>query len=135
MSRSFGRSLWASTVAIVLVVGACTPGASPGASGSPAASASESAAASGPDESTVTGASCQEGATEVKFWTEHTPPASDTLASIVDAFNQANPTICVKMTIVPGASIGRGVNLAPSPSQGEGRGEGKSILQQHYQTP
>jgi multiple sugar transport system substrate-binding protein len=102
MSRSLRRSPLALTVAIVLAVGACAPsGASPGA-GSPAASAGESAAASGPEESTVTGAGCQAGATEVKFWTEHTPPASDTMASIVEAFNQANPDICVKMTIVPG---------------------------------
>ncbi len=50
----------------------------------------------------MTGATCQEGATEVKFWTEHTPPASDTMATIVESFNQANPDICVKMTIVPG---------------------------------
>jgi multiple sugar transport system substrate-binding protein len=51
----------------------------------------------------VTGETCQAGATEVKFWTEHTPPASDTLAAIVDSFNQANPDICVKMSIVPGS--------------------------------
>jgi multiple sugar transport system substrate-binding protein len=51
----------------------------------------------------VTGETCQAGATEVKFWTEHTPPASDTLAAIVDSFNQANPGICVKMSIVPGS--------------------------------
>jgi multiple sugar transport system substrate-binding protein len=104
MSGSLRRSPFVLTVAIVFAVGACAPsGASPGASGGPAASTGESAAASGPEESTVTGAACQAGATEVKFWTEHTPPSSDTLASIVDAFNQANPTICVKMTIVPGS--------------------------------
>ena len=39
----------------------------------------------------------------VKFWTSHTPPDSDVLAHIVEAFNAANPDICVKMTIVPGA--------------------------------
>jgi multiple sugar transport system substrate-binding protein len=101
MSGSLRRSPFALTVAIVLAVGACAApsGASPGASG-PAAS--ESAAASGPEESTVTGAACQAGATEVKFWTEHTPPASDTMAKMVESFNQANPDICVKMTIVPG---------------------------------
>jgi multiple sugar transport system substrate-binding protein len=53
--------------------------------------------------SAVTGAECAADATEVKFWTSHTPPASDSLANIVNAFNQANPDICVKMTIVPGA--------------------------------
>lgn len=104
MSESLRRSPFVLTVAIVLVVGACAApsGASPGTSGSPAAGASASAAASGPEESTVTGATCQQGATEVKFWTEHTPPASDTMAAIVESFNQANPDICVKMTIVPG---------------------------------
>src|SRR5690242_15348921 len=45
---------------------------------------------------------CAAGATNVDFWTEHTPPESDELQAIVDAFNQANPDICVKMTIVPG---------------------------------
>ena len=104
MSESLRRSPFVLTVAIVLVVGACAApsGASPGTSGSPAAGASASAAASGPEESTVTGATCQQGATEVKFWTEHTPPDSDTMAAIVESFNQANPDICVKMTIVPG---------------------------------
>jgi multiple sugar transport system substrate-binding protein len=95
-------------VAIVIVfalaLGACSPtGASPAppASGS-APPASESAGAS-PEGSAITGATCQSGATEVKFWTEHTPPASDTMAKIVESFNQANPDICVKMTIVPGS--------------------------------
>ena len=96
---------------IVLVVAACgTSATSPGGSAaSPAASAaspaaSESAAAGGSAEPTaVTGAQCASGATEVKFWTSHTPPASDALTNIVNAFNTANPTICVKMTIVPGA--------------------------------
>jgi multiple sugar transport system substrate-binding protein len=39
----------------------------------------------------------------VKFWTSHTPPDSDALTKIVDAFNTANPDICVKTTIVPGS--------------------------------
>jgi multiple sugar transport system substrate-binding protein len=39
----------------------------------------------------------------VKFWTSHTPPDSDALKHIVEAFNTANPDICVKMTTVPGA--------------------------------
>jgi multiple sugar transport system substrate-binding protein len=104
MSGSLRRSPFVVVIAFALVLGACSQGAaSPAASGaSPEASASESASASGPEESTVTGASCQAGATEVKFWTEHTPPASDTMAKMVDSFNQANPDICVKMTIVPG---------------------------------
>jgi multiple sugar transport system substrate-binding protein len=91
------------TVAIVLVVGACTGGTSPApASPGDGASPGDSGAAS-PDESTVTGAGCQEGATQVDFWTEHTPPTSDTLAAMVDSFNEANPEICVRMTIVPGS--------------------------------
>ena len=102
MSGSLRRSPFVLTVAIVLAVGACAPSAASPGAGSPAASASASAAASGPEESTVTGATCQQGSTEVKFWTEHTPPASDTMAAIVESFNQANPDICVKMTIVPG---------------------------------
>jgi multiple sugar transport system substrate-binding protein len=51
----------------------------------------------------VTGLTCAADAKQVKFWTSHTPPDSDTLKKIVDAFNAANPGICVKMTIVPGA--------------------------------
>jgi multiple sugar transport system substrate-binding protein len=103
MSGSLRRSPFVLTMAFALALGACAgpSGASPGA-GSPAASPGESAAPSGPDESTVTGAGCQSGATEVKFWTEHTPPASDAMAKMVESFNQANPDICVKMTIVPG---------------------------------
>jgi multiple sugar transport system substrate-binding protein len=102
MSGSLRRSPFVLTMAIVLAVGACAApsGGSPGASAPPASG--ESAAPSGPEESTVTGAGCQAGATEVKFWTEHTPPASDTMATMVESFNQANPDICVKMTIVPG---------------------------------
>jgi multiple sugar transport system substrate-binding protein len=103
MSRSVWRSPCAITVAIVLSVAACTSGqASPGTSAPPPASPGESGAAS-PSESAITGAGCQEGATNVDFWTEHTPPASDSLAGIVEDFNQANPDICVRMTIVPGS--------------------------------
>ena len=50
----------------------------------------------------MTGAACAADAKVVKFWTSHTPPDSDVLAKIVEAFNAANPDICVKMTIVPG---------------------------------
>jgi multiple sugar transport system substrate-binding protein len=97
-------------LSVVLVIAACGPAAtSPAASAAPPASAaspgaSESAAAGGSAEpSAVTGASCASGATEVKFWTSHTPPDSLALTNIVNAFNTANPDICVKMTIVPGA--------------------------------
>jgi multiple sugar transport system substrate-binding protein len=48
-------------------------------------------------------AACAEGAAAVDFWTEHTPPDSDGLQSAVDAFNAANPDVCVTMTIVPGS--------------------------------
>jgi ABC-type glycerol-3-phosphate transport system substrate-binding protein len=94
--------------AITLVLGACsnTSSSPSGAAGSPAgsAAASPSAAAGGSAEpSAVTGASCAQNATVVKFWTSHTPPDSDTLKKIVDSFNQANTDVCVKMTIVPGA--------------------------------
>lgn len=79
---------------IALIVGACGPAASPGGS-TPAGSSAE--------PTPVTGASCASGAAVVKFWTSHTPPDSDSLANIVNAFNTANPDICVKMTIVPGS--------------------------------
>jgi multiple sugar transport system substrate-binding protein len=97
MSPSSGRSRLLAVVSLVaLVAGACggaTTTKSPGAS-TPAGSSAEPSA--------VTGGTCAAGATEVKFWTSHTPPDSDTLAKIVEAFNTANPDICVKMTIVPG---------------------------------
>jgi ABC-type glycerol-3-phosphate transport system substrate-binding protein len=105
MSRSVWRSTGAIAVAIVLIVSACTPSAaspSAPAPASPGGSPAESGAAS-PSGSAITGAACQEGATAVDFWTEHTPPASDSLARIVEAFNAANPEICVRMTIVPGS--------------------------------
>jgi multiple sugar transport system substrate-binding protein len=106
------RFRWAVLVlSMVLVVAACGAAATPSGSGaaSPAGSAaspaaSESAAAGASAEpSAVTGAACAAGATDIKFWTSHTPPDSDALANIVNAFNTANPDICVKMTIVPGA--------------------------------
>jgi multiple sugar transport system substrate-binding protein len=97
---------------MVLVISACGPAATspsgsaaasaPPAGGSPAASASAAAGESA-EPSAITGATCAADAVEVKFWTSHTPPDSDALTKIVNAFNTANPTICVKMTIVPGA--------------------------------
>jgi multiple sugar transport system substrate-binding protein len=50
-----------------------------------------------------TGSDCAASATEVKFWTSHTPPDSDSIKGIVDAFNKANPDICVKMQRVLGS--------------------------------
>ena len=98
-------------LSVVLLLGACgpaatssAPSAAPPASVEASAAASASAAAGGSAEpSAVTGATCAADATVVKFWTSHTPPDSDALTDIVNAFNTANPTICVKMTIVPGA--------------------------------
>ena len=117
--RPIGRFRSSVAIAsIVLVVSACSntssspaasapaasaPAASaPAASEAPSASASQAAGASA-EPSAITGASCAANAQEVKFWTSHTPPDSDALKNIVDAFNTANPDICVKMTIVPGA--------------------------------
>jgi multiple sugar transport system substrate-binding protein len=112
---SFQRRIrWSLAImSTVAIVGACSPAAStapstagstppPAASESPGASASQAAGASA-EPTPVTGAACTASATVVKFWTSHTPPDSDVLAKIVNAFNTANPDICVKMTIVPGA--------------------------------
>jgi multiple sugar transport system substrate-binding protein len=111
--RPFPGRLWSVAVlSMVIVVAACgttatSPAASApgGASTAPSAAApSASTAAGGSAEpSAVTGAACKADAVTVKFWTSHTPPDSDALAHIVEAFNTANPDICVKMTIVPGA--------------------------------
>jgi multiple sugar transport system substrate-binding protein len=84
--------------------GSASAGASGSAAASPSASESAAANASGSAEpSAITGANCSASATAVKFWTSHTPPDTEALTHIVDAFNTANPDICVKMTIVPGA--------------------------------
>jgi multiple sugar transport system substrate-binding protein len=110
MSPRSGRFRWlALGAAITLVVGACSstttsPSTVASAPASVAASASAPASAGGSAEPTpVTGASCAATATVVKFWTSHTPPDTDSLTNIVNAFNAANPDICVKMTIVPGS--------------------------------
>jgi multiple sugar transport system substrate-binding protein len=105
MGRPLDRFRWMVLLATVAVVGAsCTSGASPSPStGGSAPAASAPASGGSAEPSAVTGASCQSGATEVKFWTSHTPPDSDALKHIVDAFNSANPDVCVKMTIVPGS--------------------------------
>jgi multiple sugar transport system substrate-binding protein len=86
-----------------IIFSACAgPGASP-AGGTPGAGTSAPAAGKSPEPTAITGAACAQGATQVKFWTRHTPPDSDSLKKIVEAFNTANPDICVKMTIVPGS--------------------------------
>jgi len=103
MSPSLGRFRWLVTLAVLAIVAtACGPSASPGASPG-AASPPPAASGASAEPSAITGASCASSATVVKFWTSHTPPDSDTLKKIVDAFNAANADICVKMTIVPGS--------------------------------
>jgi multiple sugar transport system substrate-binding protein len=87
---------------IAIVAVACGPSASPGAASPGVASAPASAGASA-EPSAVTGQSCAASATVVKFWTNHEPPDTDSFANIVNAFNAANPDICVKMTLVPGS--------------------------------
>jgi multiple sugar transport system substrate-binding protein len=105
MSPRSGPFRWLALGAVItLVLGACGTTTSPGASG--AASVAASAASAAPNASVpapVTGSSCAASATVVKFWTNHEPPDTDSFAGIVNAFNQANPDICVKMTIVPGS--------------------------------
>jgi multiple sugar transport system substrate-binding protein len=104
MSPRSGRFRWlALGAAVMLLVGACsTPQASGGASAPAGASASAGGpSAAAPSGETVTGTSCAANATVVKFWTTHTKPDSDSLKRIVEAFNTANPDICVKMTITP----------------------------------
>ena len=113
MSRVPARFRWSVPIlCMALAVAACgstasspsaSAGASPGASVAASAPAASPSGGASTEPSAVTGTSCQSGAKEVKFWTSHTPPDSDALAKIVNAFNQANPDICVKMTIVPGA--------------------------------
>jgi len=104
MRTSSGRFRWVVLLSVfALLVGACGPAATSSPAGSVAPPASGSSAAPSAEGSAATGEACGSGATEVKFWTSHTPPDSDVLQKIVDAFNAANPDICVKMTIVPGA--------------------------------
>jgi len=104
MRTSSGRIRWVVLLSVfALLVGACGPAATSSPGGSVAPPASSGSAAPSTEGSQAAGEACGSGATEVKFWTSHTPPDSDVLKKIVDAFNAANPDICVKMTIVPGA--------------------------------
>jgi len=89
---------------MAIAAAACGPSASaPATQGAASAPASAPASGASAEPTAITGASCAASATVVKFWTSHTPPDSDTLKKIVDAFNAANADICVKMTIVPGS--------------------------------
>jgi len=106
MSRFVGRIPVLVVTAAILAVACSGATQSPAASpGQPAAESPDGSASPGasPGASAVAGEPCQSGATAVKFWTEHTPPASDTLQKIVDNFNAANPDVCVTMEIVPGS--------------------------------
>ncbi|HYU50804.1 MAG TPA: ABC transporter substrate-binding protein [Candidatus Limnocylindria bacterium] len=105
MSPSLGRFRWLVAVsAMAIAAAACGPSASaPATQGAASAPASAPASGASAEPTAITGASCAASATVVKFWTSHTPPDSDTLKKIVDAFNAANADICVKMTIVPGS--------------------------------
>ena len=116
MSPVPGRFRWSVAVlSMVLVLAACSststspsavasvPAATSAAASATSAASASAAAGASAEPTAITGATCKSGATEVKFWTSHTPPDSDALAHIVEAFNAANPDICVKMTIVPGA--------------------------------
>lgn len=48
-------------------------------------------------------AGCNSGTTLATFWTSHTPPDSDSLKRIVDAYNKQSTSTCVKMVQVPGS--------------------------------
>src|SRR5947209_19735849 len=48
-------------------------------------------------------AGCNAGTTQVLFWTSHTPPDTDSMKHMVDAFNKQSTTSCVKMVAVPGS--------------------------------
>src|SRR2546427_12986169 len=49
-------------------------------------------------------AGCNAGTTQVLFWTSHTPPDTDSMKHIVDAFNKQSTTSGVKKGAVPGAA-------------------------------
>lgn len=77
-----GRGLQASLISLLVVTAAC----------------SGSSTSSGPPL-----AGCNSGTTLVTFWTSHTPPDTDSMKNIVDAFNKQSSTACVKMVAVPGS--------------------------------
>lgn len=77
-----GRGVKASLIAFLMVAGACTTGG---------------------QQSAAPLAGCNSGTTLATFWTSHTPPDSDSLKHIVDAFNKQSNTTCVKLVQVPGS--------------------------------
>jgi multiple sugar transport system substrate-binding protein len=48
-------------------------------------------------------AGCKSGTSLVTFWTSHTPPDSDSLKTITNAYNSQSSVGCVKMVQVPGS--------------------------------
>src|SRR5216683_3369716 len=75
-----GRGLKASLISLVMVATACSSGGGQSAAPLPG---------------------CNSGTTQVLFWTSHTPPDTDSMKHMVDAFNKQSITSCVKMVAVP----------------------------------
>src|ERR1700682_2993303 len=65
-----GRGLKASLVSLVIFATACSTG----------------------DQSAAPLAGCNSGTTQVLFWTSHTPPDTDSMKHMVDAFNKQSTT-------------------------------------------
>src|SRR5262245_37555255 len=61
-----------------------------------------SACSSGGGQSAPPLAGCNSGTTQVLFWTSHTPPDTDSMKHMVDAYNKQSNSYCVKMVAVPG---------------------------------
>ncbi len=61
------------------------------------------AASCGGSQSAPPLAGCNSGTTQVLFWTSHTPPDTNSMQHMVDAFNKQSTTSCVKMVAVPGS--------------------------------
>ena len=77
-----GRGLWASLMTLMIAATACS---------------------SGGGASTPPQAGCNSGTTQVLFWTSHTPPDTDSMKHMVDAYNKQSNSYCVKMVAVPGS--------------------------------
>ncbi|TMB95685.1 MAG: extracellular solute-binding protein [Chloroflexi bacterium] len=76
------RGVKASLISLAIVATACSCGG-------------------GPSAAPLAG--CNAGTTQVLFWTSHTPPDTDSMKHMVDAFNKQSTTSCVKMVSVPGS--------------------------------
>ena len=77
-----GRGLNALLITAVLVASACGGGG--GSSSAPLAG-------------------CNSGTSQVLFWTSHTPPDTDSMQRMVNAYNKQSNSYCVKMVAVPGS--------------------------------